>query len=102
MVYYRDGSENDGSLSCKSFCVVSSEREHNATCIIVDKFIEVLMNPLKVLPNLNHVHYFSDGAAAASTRKYKKFTNLANHVDDFALCQCLCCLEFFSYQSWED
>ena len=50
VVYYKNDSTSDGSLNCKSFCVVSDEREHNA--IAVHKFIQVVIGSLKLLlPN---------------------------------------------------
>lgn len=83
VVYYRDDSTGDGPLNCKSFCVVSDEREHNA--IAVHKFIQVVVNSLKLLlPNLKHLHYFSDGAAS-QYKNHKNFTNLAHHSTDFAI-----------------
>ena len=80
VVYYKDNCE---SLSCKSFCMVSDEREHNA--IVVHKFIHVVVDSLKdVLPSLNHIHYFSDGAAS-QYKNYKNFTNLLHHYTDFSV-----------------
>ena len=77
VVYYKDNCQ---SLSCKSFCMVSDEREHNA--IVIHKFIHVVVDSLKdVSPSLNHIHYFSDGAAS-QYKNYKNFTNLLHHYTD--------------------
>ncbi len=63
-------------MCSKSYCVVSDDRDHNA--VEVHKFIQVVIGSLKLLlPNLKHIHYFSDGAAS----QYKNhifFTNLAH------------------------
>ena len=81
VVYYKNDSTSDGSLNCKSFCVVSDEREHNA--IAVHKFIQVVIGSLKLLlPNLKHVHYFSDGASS-QYKNHKNFTNLVHHHAGF-------------------
>ena len=37
-----------------------------------------------VLPSLNHIHYFSDGAAS-QYKNYKNFTNLLHHYTDFSV-----------------
>lgn len=42
IVYYRDGAEDDGSFSCKGFCVVSDRSVPNA--VVNNTFIEVIMN----------------------------------------------------------
>ena len=80
VVYYKDNCQ---SLSCKSFCMVRDEREHNA--IVVHKFIHVVVDSLKdVSPSLNHIHYCSDGAAS-QYKNYKNFTNLLHHYTDFSV-----------------
>ena len=51
----------------------------------VHKFIHVVVDSLKdVLPSLNHIHYFSDGAAS-QYKNYKNFTNLLHHYTDFSV-----------------
>ena len=83
VVYYRYSVASGESMCCKSYCIVSDDREHNA--IAVHKFIQVVISHLKcLLPDLKHIHYFSDGAAS-QYKNHKKFTNLSHHNVDYAI-----------------
>ena len=69
VVYYKACNSSGESIVCsKSYCVVSDDRNHNA--VEVHKFIQVVIGSLKLLlPNLKHIHYFSDGASQYKNHK---------------------------------
>jgi len=66
-----------------SLCVISDHMKHDT--VTVYAFMSVVLEHFKsILPGLQKVIYFSDGAAS----QYKNFKNLANllhHADDFTL-----------------
>ena len=74
VVYCRDreDSTSDVPLICKRVCIICDEREHNV--IAVNKFIEVIMNSLKVLlPNLRSVQNSVQMSQPVSIKSQKIF-----------------------------
>ena len=88
-------SKISSEIECISTCIISDDRDHNATA--VHKFIEVIMSFLKTKILVKHVHYFSDGAAS-QYKNYKNLCNLCFHVVDH---QVTVAWVFFCYQSWQ-
>lgn len=77
-IYYRKDSEE---LACLSLCIISDEREHLATTVYC--FIRKVLTYLKeYLPNMDYVHYFSDGASS-QYKNCKNLCNLCHHENDF-------------------
>ena len=71
VLYWKDGNE----LRHKSFCALSDELKHNT--VAVHTFLQHLLPEIQLLiPGLQKVHYFSDGAAS----QYKNRFNFANII----------------------
>jgi len=87
VIYYRkpkpDSQPDCTGISCESMCIISDDREHVTGT--VHAFIEIMMQFLKeMIPDLNKVIYFSDGAAA-QYKNCKNFKNLCLHQSDFGV-----------------
>ncbi|CAH0556044.1 unnamed protein product [Brassicogethes aeneus] len=79
VIYFR--SKNQTDLKCFSMCVISDEREHITST--VHYFLKVIIQHIKEeLPDLQYIHYFSDGSSA-QYKNYKNFINLCLHKKDF-------------------
>ncbi|KAL1252668.1 hypothetical protein QQF64_017361 [Cirrhinus molitorella] len=78
-IYYR----NESQLKCLSMCVISDCLKHDTAA--VHTFLgQVLKHVKHVIPGLEKVYYFSDGAAS-QYKNYKNFANLMHHKRDFNL-----------------
>ena len=77
VAYFREG----GEVVHQSFCYISDGLKHNAA--MVHCFLQDLVPALKVrIPNLEKIHYFSDGCAAQYKNRFN-FINICHHRKDF-------------------
>jgi hypothetical protein len=80
IVYFR---KEDGSLAFKNYAVFSDEMQHDT--IMVNVIQKLIIERFKTAhPDINKVHYFTDGSAAQYKNK-RNFMNLSFHKEDFGL-----------------
>ena len=81
VVYHKS---NNGDLCHRAFARISDHMTHDTVAVYV--FVEKLLNDyVKLyLPQLQKIHYFSDGSCA-QYKNYKNFANLIFHVQDFGI-----------------
>src|SRR6218665_1427307 len=78
-VYYM----KDNTLKTLSICVISDCMQHDS--ITVHVFLRAVLSFIsETMPNIEHVMYFSDGAAS-QYKNFKNFCNLLHHPQDFNL-----------------
>ena len=78
-VYYKINNE----MKVTSFCILSDYLTHNTSA--VHSFIKILLDHIKInFVNINHIIYYSDGAAS-QYKNYKNMINLCMHNTDFNL-----------------
>lgn len=83
IVVYSRSTDSSDEPHVQSYVVISDCLDH--TTAAVSTFQQVLMDQLKVdMPLVEHVHYFSDGAASQYKNR-KNFANLCYHKEDFSL-----------------
>ncbi len=79
-IYYKGNGDN---VECLSICAISDSLVHDT--VVVHAFLTQAISIIKgKVPNVKHVHYFSDGSAA----QYKNFKNIMNlccHLEDYGL-----------------
>ena len=79
VAYYKEQNH----LNSISFCVLSDYLRHNAN--VVHVFVYHMLQSLKILlPQVSHVHYFSDGAPS-QYKNFKNLTNLIHHQEGHQL-----------------
>ena len=95
----------DGDLCHRAFACISDHMTHDTVAVV---FVEKLLNDyVKLyLPQLQKIHYFSDGSCA-QYKNYKNFPNLIFHVQGFwyySRVEFLCNFpwEEFVWFSWRD
>lgn len=76
----------EGNLTVSSLCVVSDDLEHDVAFVYETQRIVVEFLKEK-FPNVESVHYFSDGCAG-QYKNCKNFFNLCHHQKDFNLKGC--------------
>ena len=87
VAYYK----KDGTLSNRSFCILSDSGEHSTSAVYA--FQQEVLSLLKTENNaLKRVHYFTDGASSQYKNKYN-FINMCHHAQDFGLS---CVWHFFA------
>lgn len=80
-VYYY---KTEDKICCRSLCVISDHLTHDTAT--VHAFQKHVINDIKtVVPDVNKVIYFSDGASSQYKNK-KNFINVCHHFLDFGLC----------------
>ena len=70
-------------LRCSSMCIVSDCLKHD-TAAVYTFLCSVIPEVKNLLPTLNKIHYFSDGAASQYKNR-KSFINLLYHSSDFSV-----------------
>ena len=78
VLYWKDGNE----LKHKSFCGLSDEVKHNT--VAVHTFLQYLLPEIQLIPGLQKVHYFSDGAASQCKNRFN-FANIYSHFENFGI-----------------
>ena len=79
VVYYRSGSD----LQSSCICVISDCLKHDT--LAVHAFIATVLPCIKqLIPSVNKLFYFSDGAAS-QYKNFKNFLNLCHHENDHGL-----------------
>ena len=75
---------NNGDLCHRAFACISDHMTHDTVAVYV--FVKKLLNDyVKLyLPQLQKIHYFSDGSRA-QYKNYKNFANVIFHVQDFGI-----------------
>ena len=82
-VAYFHSSVQDNNLQHTSMCIISDSRKHTTAAVHTYQR-HVLPFLREILPNLNKIHYFSDGCAGQYKNRYN-FINLCYHQEDFNL-----------------
>jgi len=78
VIYYK----KEGKVCCKSICVISDHLHHNTTTVYT--FQQHLIREIKIIPNIEMVVYFSDGASSQYKNK-KNFVNVCQHRNDYGV-----------------
>ncbi len=80
VAYFVNESDNQ---QAKSFVCFSENLQHNTVAVF--SFQKRVMESLKtIVPNLEKIYYFSDGAASQYKNR-KNFSNLCQHDEDFGV-----------------
>ena len=78
VLYWKDGNE----LKHKSFCGLKDEEKHNT--VAVHTFLHYVLPEIQLIPGLQKVHYFSDGAASQCKNRFN-FANIYSHFENFGI-----------------
>lgn len=83
VAYFKSDMENEVTIKCKCFCVISNCLNHTTESVYCFQ-AHLITELLKLNTHIEKVTYFSDGCAAQYKNR-KNFINLCHHKTDFGI-----------------